>query len=273
MIVAACDRKISFFGGLTSADGIAVKMTGINRDWTVMFAGPLSPMVALTQSIAKRVEHERPMEFLPFARLCRDVYREERKPLIESDVLANYDVETYSEYLALRKSDLEFHAKITEEIKKVEEEWNLLFAGFDKRGKAHIFTVTENGKINFCDKEGYAAIGSGSLRALISLSDYPFSRRLGLSEAVFGVAAAKFAAESADGVGKETMMSILQANAKTSPVFSDHGIETLRKMWRNLPRRPVEATRSIWQEITKFQQLGWLNNPKRPSRPRKSAGR
>src|SRR5882757_8502852 len=94
-IIAACDRKISFFGGWASAEGTAMKMTGIGKNWTVMFSGPTSPMTALVDAIYERTKKLRPMGFRQFARFCREVYREERKPLIESELLGEYDIDTY----------------------------------------------------------------------------------------------------------------------------------------------------------------------------------
>lgn len=262
MIIAACDRKISFFGGWSSADGVAVKMTGINKDWTVMFSGPVSPMAAMIDAIRERTKNLKRMDFRSFARLCRQVYREERKPLIESEVLGDYDIENYAEYMSLRRAEPEFYAKLTEKIREAEQEWNLLFAGYDRKRWAHLFTISESGKITFCDKEGFAAIGSGAWRALLALSSYPFKSELPLSNAIFGIVAAKFAAEAADGVGKETILTILEAGQTSLPVFGS--VSSLRKLWEDLPRFPGDsASAEIWNELTTFQQLGWLRNPKR----------
>src|SRR5215469_10740507 len=103
-IIAACDRKLSLYGGWLSTEG-AVKISGINKDWSVMFSGPISSMTALIDAIKEKTERLRATEYRPFARLCREVYMAERKPLIESEVLADYDIDTYAEYVALRKSD------------------------------------------------------------------------------------------------------------------------------------------------------------------------
>jgi 20S proteasome alpha/beta subunit len=229
-----------------------------------MFSGPVSPMTAMIDAMEKRTKKLRPIDYRAFARLCRIVYREERKPLIESEVLGDYDLDSCAEYMALRKSDPTFYQSVTSKIRETKEQWSLLFAGFDKEKQAHIFTITESGKIDFHDRFGYAAIGSGALRALLALSSYPFKRGLPLSEAIFGIAAAKFAAEGAEGVGEETILTVLEANTRTSGIFPNQTIPVLRKMWRDLPRFPGEdATEEIWNQLTIFQQLGWLKNPQR----------
>lgn len=267
-ILAACDRKLSFFGGWISAEGIATKLSGLNKDWTVMFAGPTSPMVALIDGIRERVEKLRPTNFRPFARICRDVYRAERKLLIESEVLGNYDIDNYAEYAAMRKTDPSFHSEVSKKITEVEQEWNLLFAGFDRRRRPHLFTITENGAIGFYDAVGYAAIGSGALRALLALSSYPFEKALPLSMAIFGLVAAKFAAESTEGVGEQTVLTVLEPRTERSPAFNDITIKSLRHMWKALPRfAGQDATAAIWKELVNFQNLGWLseNKPLKPS--------
>jgi hypothetical protein len=168
----------------------------------------------------------------------------------------------------MRATDPPFHAKVTEKIREVEHEWNLLFAGFDRKRHPHLFTITEGGKICFCDVEGYAAIGSGAWRGLVALSSYPFTRSLPLSHAIFGIAAAKFAAESADGVGEETVLAVLEPRTQQSPAFNDITVRSLRHMWKALPRFPgQDATAAIWKELTNFQGLGWLseNKPLKPS--------
>lgn len=266
-IIAACDRKVSFFGGWASAEGVAMKISGVNKDWTVMFSGPVSPMTAIVDAIKEKAEKTKMMDMRPFAYLCRSIYREERKRLIESEILGDYDVDTYSEYVSLRKTDAQFHSEITKRIRDVEQDWSLLFAGFDKVRRAHIFTIQESGKIGFCDAHGFAAIGSGAWRALLTLSSYPFKRELPLSHSIFGIASAKFASEVADGVGKETILTILEPRTTAAPVFTELGVTRLRKMWEELPRFPKEATTNVWQELEEFQRLGWLgkNKPLKPS--------
>jgi 20S proteasome alpha/beta subunit len=265
LIIAACDRKLSFFDGYVSAEGVAMKIAGINDNWTVMFSGPVSPMTALVYAVTERMEKKKQTNVRTFARLCRAVYRQERKALIESEVLGEYDIESYDEYLAMRKTEPEFHAQLGAKIREEEGNWNLLFAGFCKEGRAHIFTIEEAGKIGFHDAEGYAAIGSGGWRALLSLSSYPFKRSLPLSEAIFGVAAAKFSAESANGVGEETNLTVLEPGRDTSPVFSDPSIKELRKMWIDLPRFPGNnASEVVWKQLKFFQDVGWLKKPDAP---------
>jgi hypothetical protein len=73
---------------------------------------------------------------------------------------------------------------------------------------------------------------------------------------VFGIAAAKFAAESqAEGVGEQAVLAILEARQKVCPVFSDFLIETLRKLWREMPRIPDGATDQIAGDLARVVRV------------------
>lgn len=269
-IIAATDRKISFYGGADSAEGVAMKIAGIHKNWTVMLSGQVSPMTAMVDAIIEKTKRVRAMDLRQFSRLCRSVYRNERKPLLENEVLANYDIETYTEYVSLSRStdpvDRDLYSKVKEKIEETESEWGLLFAGFDKHGQAHLFTI-EGGKVTYLDKVGFAAIGSGAWRARVALSSYRFVRPLPFSQAIFGILAAKFSAEAADGVGDDTILTVLEPEMVGSPVFWDHTIDALRRLWLGLPRFPNEAEKTIWEALNDFQQSGYLSRGREPKSP------
>lgn len=264
LIIAACDRKISFFGGYFSAEGVAMKIAGVNLNWCLMFSGPVSPLVPLVESMRTKMnKHKTPSGVAVFARKCSEVYKKERRLLIENEVLCDYDIETYAEYLDQKKKEPELFAAITERIKDEEENWNLLFAGFDATARPHIFVIKERGRIQYCDTEGFAAIGSGGWRSLVALSSYPFRRGLPLSRAIFGIAAAKFAAESeAEGVGEDTVLTIIEPATNNAPIMLDHCIGKLRKLWKELPRFPKDAEVEVWKGLTEMMYApGIANNP------------
>src|ERR1700733_13022036 len=216
LIIVACDRKISFYGGSFSAESEAQKITKANRNWSIMFAGNISTLVPLIEAITASIKTEiATVGVRHFARQCSAIYKVERVSLIENEILVDYDISSYAEYRELKKSEPQLYSAISEKIKETEEDWSLLIAGFDAKKRPHIFVISERGRIQYCDIEGFAAIGSGGWRSLGALSSYEFNRWLSFSQAVFGIAAAKFASESeADGVGEETDLVILEPGTK-----------------------------------------------------------
>jgi len=209
-----------------------------------MYAGPVSPLVALQDAVKCATANADGDDLRSFARLCSNAYREERKHIIETEILAEYDLESYAEYQALKGSDQRLHEALTEKIRKAEEDWNLLFFGFDGADRPHIFVITEYGKIQYCDAEGFAAIGSGAWIAYAALSRLGFNRTLPRGEALYGMLAAKFSAESADGVGEETALLINSHTDRlghTVPGLQPKDIAELKQEWKQLPRIPDGA--------------------------------
>jgi hypothetical protein len=90
-----------------------------------------------------------------------------------------------------------------------------LVVGTDSTG-AHIFRIHYDGVaggdwLEWCDRLGYRAIGSGSSHASISLALEGQHRRLSVAESLYNVYSAKRNSEVAPGVGKATDIVILTA--------------------------------------------------------------
>jgi len=99
-----------------------------------------------------------------------------------------------------------------------------LVAGLDSTG-AHIFRVHYSGMaggdwLEWCDRLGYRAIGSGSSHASISLALEGQHRKLSIAETLYNVYSAKRNSEVAPGVGKATDVVLLAAG-KLDPVNAE----------------------------------------------------
>ena len=92
--------------------------------------------------------------------------------------------------------------RINRRIERVALGVELLVFGYGSRS-AHIFTVTNPGAVDDKSAIGFWAIGSGSPLALSSLVTSPTPSTL--YEVIYNVFDAKFRAEAAIGVGKETI--------------------------------------------------------------------
>jgi hypothetical protein len=258
-IIVVCDRKLSFWGGLFSGDGMAFKVADLCPQWYVMFSGPNSPVVPLLHSVVAAAKKLRTNTLRSMAGTCARAYRAERKAIIENEVLAKYDVETYAEYSALKASDRDFYDSLTTEIKKAEEDWNLLFCGFDRNRKPHIFVIAEYGKIQYCDIEGFAVIGSGAWAGMIALTNYPFNSLLSLGEGTYSLLAAKVSAErSADGVGEDTVLAILRPGLMgVVPTLTDEQINDMRNRWSELPRIPEGVDEEIGRDLKDIEDTAY----------------
>lgn len=248
-ILAVADQRFSW--GITSTDA-GWKMQTVHRRWFVMFSGPLSPMTAMIDALKTAVAGNRETPLRKFGRQCSRAYREERKQIIETDILAEYDLDSYAEYLTLKIKDRLLYDSITERIKKEEADWNLLFVGFDDIGRPHLFVITEYGKIQWCDAEGFAAIGSGAWTAHYSLARYGFRKFMSRGEVAYGLLAAKFAAESADGVGEATGFVLLTAKDKPGKSVAGLSVSDIgqtRASWKRMPKIPDGTANYLEQAL------------------------
>ncbi len=208
-IIIVSDTKLTFFGGSISAEGIADKQRMVNDDWEVLFAGDVSTLTPMLEAIVETGKKVGRMSLRQFARLCAKTYREERERIIEDEILPEYDIATYNEYLSLKLSDPKLFEAIASKIEEAQEKWQLLFCGFDRLKHPHLFVISGRGKIEYCDTQSFAAIGSGAWAAYVALASYPYRSFLNQDEAAYCLLAAKFAAESAEGVGEQTNLVVM----------------------------------------------------------------
>jgi hypothetical protein len=235
------DKQVTFADGAFGADGSMWKVKRINAKWCVLFAGELSSLYVLREAIIDAVQYEKSANFREFARLCGKVYRDERKEILKTQVLSDYDVDSYEEYLNLKEDHRALFDAISEQISNLEREWSLLFAGFDDLDEPHIFIVTEKGKIQYCDTPGFACVGSGAWAAYSSLAAHPYTVNLYEGEAIFALLAAKFRAEQSHGVGDSTAFFTIRPTDKfdkSVPGLSPDAVDRFREKWRSLPKVP-----------------------------------
>jgi len=254
-IIAVKDTKLSYFGGSISSEGLLWKQRKVNSQWQVMFSGDISTLTPMLDAIEEAGKKSKEKGLRQFARLCASAYREERKRIIEDEVLPDYDLSTYAEYSALKSSDPDLFDAIGTKISEAEEGWHLLFCGFDTKRKPHLFVISGRGKIQYCDTAGFATNGSGGWAAHIALATYPFSAIIDTAEAAYCLLAAKFAAEAAEGVGKETYLHVLEPDDEISSFVMSATIDSVREKWRRLPRIPEGAADEIKEELTKYGGL------------------
>jgi 20S proteasome alpha/beta subunit len=117
---------------------------------------------------------------------------------------------------------------------------SLLVAGVDDSG-AHLYSIGNPGaSVNDHQPIGYHSVGSGWLHAMQSMIGFGHMSARGLKETIFTVYASKRRAEVAPGVGRDTDMTIVQAD----------GIKQLdRTMLDNLEKIFQEYQKPVSQEV------------------------
>jgi hypothetical protein len=243
-VLLVCDRRISIFGGWFSQEGNA-KYTQVHTDWFGMFAGDVEETNLMLKEVNKSLAKLKAVPFETVVKRCRLAYAKVRKLLIETQVLPEFDVPTYRKFQELKRTDEAVYLNIRAKITAAEENWNLLFAGFDNRRAPHLFIISGPGNVQFCDSQKYAAIGIGAFAALVWLAFYGYGSRKPLGELLFGALSAKFFAEKASDVGQTTVVSTIKSDMAALFHFNDDEVSSVRKAWEGLPKHSKESVEDL----------------------------
>lgn len=232
---------------------MARKVDPVARGWLAMVAGnDISPATAILQKIDAMPKGS-PANLSSVSRIVRSAYRAQRREQIEDEILQPMGF-TLDSFHALGKQQLteREHERILEQLRFYELPVEFVVHGFDGDGRRepHIFTIENPGKCSYYDKIGFWAIGSGQHQAVASLFANQYSRWASLEVCVARVLAAKMAAESAVGVGRETWLMIDKREFPPSTLWLDEEVKTeFREEWQLLPKIPMAVLSKIRASI------------------------
>ena len=192
----------------------------------------------------------------PFATVVKQVYGKFRDERMEESVIRQSlgaDFELFRQRGGTLPQYLQVQPGIYQQLFVQMNQFNLgveiLIAGIDEAG-SHIHFIGHPGQAICFDKIGYNAIGSGATHAAIRFALGLQHPKLGLSETLFSVYAAKRASEVAPGVGRDTEMSIISAEGVWNlPAAMIEKLEKLSEEQRNQPR--VEEIGVLYDELRK----------------------
>jgi len=249
-----CDRRISLFGAWFSQDGHA-KFTQVHHDWFGMFAGGIEETNLMLKEVNRSLSDLKAVPFEKAVDHCRLAYSKVRKRLVETQILPEFDISTYQQFKRLKRKDEALYLKIQDKISSAEENWNLLFAGFDGLRTPHLFVISGPGNVQYCDSQKYAAIGSGAFAALVWLSFCGYGSRRPLGELLFGAMSAKFFAERAQDVGEMTVVSTVRSDMYGLLHFNQEEIAKVRAAWNALPKFSEDAVKELEAHMQQAHQL------------------
>ncbi len=212
-IVGVCDMMLSTPKDSSPAsDDIEIKILQVSRRWHALYAG--APTFA--RDVADRARaawRERaPNESLSEMRsLMKWAFRGEVRQQVTDRFLAPYEISLDRFRRVGRKQlgDFEFE-QIHRAIRSYNPGAGFLVCGYENKFP-HIFTVLHPGITVLNDPLGHAAIGSGAQMALGALGLRPIGL-LPFHDLLFRVCEAKFAAETAKGVGKGTILTVIHGD-------------------------------------------------------------
>lgn len=252
-IVTVLDRKLSMPS--FSADYLMEKMDPIHPNWIAMLSGEdITQAVPIWDRVRRNLGYVSVRGPYPEEKTLEQVVRafvtafqEHRKQEIEDRFLTqhNLTVERFiNEGKKLLGASLFTH--VWNQIASFEVKCGFLVTGFDKEKGAHLFTIDDPGIYANYDSPGFWAIGSGQQQALASIFAAEVTSNPTFESLLYDLCAAKFMAESADGVGKSTTVRVHEFG-KSPSFFDDVAIGKIREIWEKegRPRRPANAVETI----------------------------
>jgi hypothetical protein len=271
-IVTICDRMLSYTA--FTVDDAVLKRFKIHPRWRMMFSGndisQVTPLARIVQGhLASREGHLEEV-----ADSFRNAFHEHSHLLAVDLILGKYG-HTMSSWRQKGLSEFgpEEFARINQQIEQVEVGVQFLVCGFSPEGQGHIFTVEEEWTrgyrhvaVSHHDLDGFSLIGSGTTAALSSLlrKALPF---LNLPELVYRACEAKMLAEKALGVGKGTVLSVLECNPSDRYVgerFVTPNWDTFRTIWENEGQPPIPETALKFLQQAINNSIDW----QRPGEPK-----
>ena len=251
-IVTICDRKVTMSAAGFSADHVMEKADPVHPSWIAMVSGEdVTPAEPIWDGVRERLgftfSKKRPEEksLREVSKAFEDSFREFRRAQIIGLYLEDYKL-TPESFLERGKKllGLSLFTETWNKINQFTVKCGFLVAGFDRDGEPHIFGIEDPGICTSYDSLGFWATGTGQPQALSSIFfafKYidPSPSFEGL---MYDLCAAKFMAESAEGVGEATNVLVMEFQKEPS-FYSDESIQNVRAMWdsKGRPRRPKDV--------------------------------
>lgn len=231
LIITVSDTKAS--GGSSSVEGLGkVRLLTDDGRWWCMFAGDVGRFSQI---------HERAMTILrqgdqrvnrvAVSDALRQAYAAELSQMA-GDYLRPFEGLHAFELEGRARFGDDLFQKFVHHIRALDTEVEILVLGFAGGYDIPVLmTMSGRGEIQ-PEELTYTAIGSGSEAAIVTLDcNSEFTHSSDIGEIVYRICAAKFTAEVADGVGKDTVVAIFQPDGPPTAWMGD-SLEQARALWQ-----------------------------------------
>ena len=260
-IVTASDRLVTW--GHTSSES-ALKLALLQHPfWLTMIAG--EDITIGVESVVAAVRDtlsafEKPPSVSEVQAVLLGAWRDARNQVGAAAVLSPYglDVPAFVKNGRQYFGESKFFELVIQLEKSSRLSCDLLVCGFDEHNKPSLLVCDDrNGCRNFT-RGGYVAIGSGDAEALASMAFHEYDTLCDLNHAIYRVCAAKFMAEKALGVGKETMVLCLRNDGRKKWIFK-RAIKPIRALWEKQGRPRIPPETAMAKALTRInEELEWL---------------
>ena len=261
-IVALTDNMLSIeqAGGfaMTADNSIFLKGGGIHTDWIALYSGSVSLPIPILSEARDRLTGG-PHSMAKVVEVFGGAYKKHLAQRVADEVLSPaYDADRFYRDGLAELGEMGFTEKRRDFEYRMQSDPVLEFLvyGFDENRQAHISAVRNPGVVTYHDNEAFWAIGSGQQIAITALMFHEYNKMFPMAWSIYHVCEAKFMAEKAPGVGKETF--ILVMNKKNGFAwYPAKEVDTVREFWYRFgrPSRPPQAIEAIQKLIDSHSEL------------------
>ena len=202
------------YGNVWTYESISLKRIGLTPDgrWHTMFAANyvpnVLPIIRNARHALNGIGKRPPYDLDTVERACVHAYQDQRARLVSDTILSKYRLDLANYKREAGNFGPAECARINAEIDKLEVGVQLIVYGYDEWNVAHLFSIDEPGVSICCDQDAFAVAGSGAGSAQSSLlsDDLPI---ISQAEMICRIAEAKFLAERDIGVGKDSVIGVV----------------------------------------------------------------
>lgn len=261
-IVTVTDKKLS--KGFYSSEDASIKTQFLIGDWATMLAGKIEQFQGFLPVFYGALGNNFHPRFDDVAGLLTTAYQKFTQQLATEKILGKFDLDVPTFLKCRPELGDALYERLFLEISKVEVGFDLLVFGYHEE-YPRIFIVSNPGADNpshvtYCDEFGFGVIGDGYLMAESTLYALKQKSDTSLATTLYNCLCAKFSAETATDVGKETFAEV-HRDAHTAVEIPQAFIRQVRKEWdrygKPLMRR--ECNRLIGEEAERINdQFGQI---------------
>lgn len=253
--VTISDRMLS--NSWSSVENAALKKLDITPRWHVLYSGSPTEVMPILRR-GRAAIGLAPSSITKATDAMENAYQKHRESLVNSKILSKFGL-TLRKFLrdGPKLFTSQEHSQILSKIDALQVGLDFLVYGYDNRNVAHLFYVKDPGKAESLDIEGYGVIGSGWVLAEASLTSRPLPIDFKVNM-IYRLCEAKFTAEGARSVGRETVLSFWDSPT-THPLGETRerflqriNIEVIRKAWEKDRDRklPAKALLTLKQSLS-----------------------
>jgi hypothetical protein len=246
--ITASDRKIT--AGNVEYEPSQLKMSFMTRRACILISGDYSLHSEALYETNKQVKADASIAphnlALIYGRAIQNIKRREAEDIFLAPIGMNTDT-----FVAQQRDFTEgFIEKITHQLQTYEgEDVEALVVASDGEN-ANLHSINSRGSVSVMNDIGFAAIGIGAWHAKSRLMEVGYVNNWFFAPALAAIFAAKCAAETAPGVGKDTDMHLVFKNG-VEQIPSDL-FGKLKELYQNYENKRTSLQREVVDELQTF---------------------